>query len=425
MSVKSYCLGLILMLFAIPALGTDYSGGFDRSQLPAEMKAVSSLTVPNDWQDVWGEFATPIDDYESFLAVLFEHLQEQGQLEKESFAAWAAEQGIGTDGLIMILNGLSTIYPMQQTYRPIAAAIYDKLGDDVEAYLAFPVKARVIMAIHLGLLGREEEVKTLASSVLQSHPRPTTRLRYIIWEMADELYAHRKSLRTAIWAFKRGGEMAGGEYPTVVCTYIRRACQVLGDPQVVREELIPWAEDKLDSPASERWWAIALSSLLWAYEYVGEPQKVVERGQYWLAEAERRNISPERMAGAKRTVAQALIELNQWEQAAQILAPQFEGVRPNKVGAWQPVGQPTTRTVLVTGNLTFKVTDATCELPLVQAEVGERKLDEREHKSRYVVEISFGPRDTAGQYEATLVIQTNDPDNSTVTLPMAVRVMGE
>ena len=78
--------------------------------------------------------------------------------------------------------------------------------------------------------------------------------------------------------------------------------------------------------------------------------------------------------------------------------------------------------MLVSGNLTFKVTAATCELPGITTVVGERQLDERARQSHYVVRVTFGPRDEAGTYETTLLLQTNDPEKATITVPLTVKV---
>jgi len=410
MTNKRWYLGLIVLLGGLPAGAADFSADFDRTQLPPEV--VEQLALG------------PIDAYAMGMVHWWTQLREQGQLDEKSLREWVAEHDIGTDRLIRLLSSVSPKSLADEAHQPMCAVVYENLGADINTYIDLPPKVRLIMAIYLEGLGRVAGTKTLLSSVSELGQEAVSGILFAT--IGYELWKQRTGQHTAIWALK---EAVQREEPssraTTRCYEIMLACRQLGDPDVVREELIPWAEEALARPGSEAYLERALPALLWAYDYVGEPEKAIERGQYWFQQAEQRDVPPEKLVAAKRQLADVLTKTDQFERAAQIFTPEFQTVRPEQLGAWQQVSEQTTRTVLVSGNLTFSVTAASCELPSVTAVVGERQSDERERQSHYVIEITFGPKDKVGTYETTLVIETNDPENGVITVPIKVRVLAK
>jgi len=67
-------------------------------------------------------------------------------------------------------------------------------------------------------------------------------------------------------------------------------------------------------------------------------------------------------------------------------------------------------------------TVANCELPWIEASVGATELEER-GRSTTEVAVTIGPAPQVGTYETTVAIQTNDPDNATVQVPLTVEVL--
>jgi len=116
-------------------------------------------------------------------------------------------------------------------------------------------------------------------------------------------------------------------------------------------------------------------------------------------------------------LAQAHPELGEVE----ILPPRFRQLWPEELTLRLPVGAAITPTITVAGNSTFWVTGASCELPWVKVEVGERKLDERGSTQRVL--LSLDPPEKPGSYDTTLVIQTNDPQRATLQVSLSLEVL--
>lgn len=256
---------------------------------------------------------------------------------------------------------------------------------------------------------------------------------------------------------KQAAKPLGPAMQAVAASDIMIACQTLGDPAVVRDELIPWAEEALAGAGSEEWWNRALPALLWAYEYVGEPQKVIERGQYWLDQAKARNVLTEPLASrtkgemalaqvtaghyqeAKAALHEAIQDGPQWlaesiygalaeaKQAhpevgeIEALPPRFRGCGgPSELvrvvaGEKAGIGLP------VYGNAAFEITGATCDLPFVEVTLGERKLEHGQ--AIYQLQITAtGPADKLGMHQATVTLTTNAPNQPEVKVPVMVQV---
>ena len=213
--------------------------------------------------------------------------------------------GTPTGKRLFAAAAMAVAYAMVSRQRPywddgaesVSAGLVAAAGERLEHLEEVPACGRPGLAISLGLLGRDQDVRTVLSSI---PPADLDRLKpdayYLV---ASELLRYNKCLRTAIWAWKTEAARRGAMDRALVCSTIRAACRRLGDPEVVREELIPWAEEALAMPGSESQWHRALPALLWAYDYVGERQKAIERGRYWLQEAKERHVSAKSLAHAR------------------------------------------------------------------------------------------------------------------------------
>lgn len=449
-----WCLAAIIVLTPLPLAATDYSLWLDRSALPPEaVMALQEITLSTTGADLLRlpqEIGAAVGQGAKLLLML-----KTGQISAADFSEWVAEQEFDESVLISALDGISLSYPMKPTYQPLCTAVFERLGDKVETYLDFPPQARALMAIHFGLLGREDDTRALLSSL--SGEQQKTRLTDTYWSVASELLRQRRGLRAAIWAWKTGARIReDAAAPAYVCLVFRLACGQLDDPQVVREELIPWVEEALARPGSESQWHLALPALLWGYDYLGEPEKTIERGRYWLGQGHQRGVWGRQVGGAKLRIARALIETNEVVQAegmlreiiaegpewlaeaaqiellklaqahpelgeVEILPPRFRQLWPEELTLRLPVGAAITPTITVAGNSTFWVTGASCELPWVNADVGERKLDERGSTQRVL--LSLDPPEKPGSYDTTLVIQTNDPQRATIQVSLSLEVL--
>jgi len=403
------------------------------------------------------------------LLLTWKDLMQQGKLDEETRRAWIAEHNVDRATLIEALDNVRFSLPVDPIYLPICAALWDKIGTNIEAYLEFPYSARMIMAIYLGVLEREEDAKKLLSSL--SNPDKMA-LGADLYRVANELLGYQnKSYRLAIWAHKRGAMMRGPADQAWVCFLIMQECRKLGDPEVVREELIPWAEEALARPGSEvavppgtpggggSRWRYAVRELIWAYDYVGEPQKALERGEYWFQQAKERNVSPQDLLGARLQLAEAYANAGKAKDAAQILqallapdaspsswlvrraqtqlielatlhpeigdvglpAPQLERISPDRPILRVRVGDKAPLTIQVVGNTTFRVNKAHCTVPFVQTAVywGPSRQD----KSVQVIVLSVEPTEKALKEEGTLIIETNDAEKPEVEVPIVIEVV--
>jgi hypothetical protein len=275
------------------------------------------------------------------------------------------------------------------------------------------------------------------------------------YHVASELLRQNKCLRTAIWAWKTEAARRGPADRALVCFELRMACERLGDPDVVREQLIPWAEEALPMPGSESQWGRALPALLWAYEYVGNPVKALERGGYWLQQARERNVSARSVSSAQLRLASALADTAEYAQAADvlreaidagpawvaeraqlqllkvaethsdigdvaILPARFLTVQPEQISARLSCGQQATFSVGLRGNSTFRPLHVACEEQSVAATIGQRHFDEK--GSVHELRVAIGALHSAGEFRAELVVDTNAADSEPIRIPIALEV---
>jgi len=274
--------------------------------------------------------------------------------------------------------------------------------------------------------------------------------------VASQLLSEGKSLRAAIWAWKHAAQILDKVEPAIVCLEVMMACKQLGDPELVQQELIPWAEDALARPGSEAQWSRALGPLLWAYEYVGEATKAVERGRYWLKQGQQRDVPLEQMALAKLRFAELLIGVGQVDEAAQmlreivqagpewiaesaqmkllklaqahreigdvaILPPKLKRVWPQKLQLTLKAGEQIKRTIMVMGNPTLELKGVSCDVEFAETGTICRTLEEQ--GTAQEVSVTVGPAEKAGKYEGTILLDTNDPEKAQVGVPIAVEVL--
>ncbi len=384
-------------------------------------------------------------------------LIQQGKLNEETFPEWFAEHNIDQAALIDVLDGIPLSHPMDPIYLPICAVLWEQIGDDIEVYLGFPPRARITMGIYLGVLEREEDAKGLFASVPPADQKEICS-GVAMYHVACELLRYRdKSPRLCIWAWKRGAEMQGAADQAFVCFHIMQACKKLGEPQVVREELIPWAEEALARPGSESRWRYALAELIWAYEYVGAQEKGILRSRYWLEEARERGISPESLVRPKSLLSEIYVKSGRVHEAAailrdiikscppdyvpahvaqvrllelgavhsdigdiEVLPPRFKAVRPDKVIVELGLDKVHVVRVTVTGNPTLRITQTESSLGSVRIRTDQQWISMR---ATYELGVVVGPYREIGTHRGKVRIRLNDSAKPKILLPINVNVV--
>lgn len=385
-------------------------------------------------------------------------LIQQGKLNEETFPEWFAEHNIDQAALIDVLDGIPLSHPMDPIYLPICAVLWEQTGDDIEAYLEFPSRARITMGIYLGVLEREDDAKKLLASVSPADQKGICS-GVAMYHVANELVAWRsKSPGLAIWAWKRGAEMQGAADQAFVCMHIGKTCRLLGDASMVREELIPWAEEALARPGLGSRWDHAIRELVWAYGYLGERQTAIEKGRYWVQYAREHGVSEavlvmpnvrlaEMLAGMGQVVEAADIlrravhdaAVGSWQaEAAQaalvrlaqahpdignvdLLPGRFERLWPEKLHMSVRAGEDATRTVTLWGNPTFRITEAHCTVPSVRIEVQKPALTDE--TTTQAVALCIRPEEAPSSHDGKLVLKTNDATMQAIEVPLAVEIL--
>ena len=243
----------------------------------------------------------PTDTQAQQLLLTWSAQLRDGTLNRDSLKQLITEQNVPSDTLIGVLNGLPLAHPMDPVYLPVCEVLWQRSGEKLDTCPALSYAPRIYLATYLGTLGREEDAKTLLSSL--ENPNKMA-LGADLYHVACQLLDYEEcSFRLAIWCHKRGATLRGPADQAFVCWHIGQSCRKADDPrELARRELIPWAEEALARPGSESRWAHPLRELAWAYRELGTPQMVGQRGRYWLDQATRRGIPTDTLAVTMRAL---------------------------------------------------------------------------------------------------------------------------
>lgn len=224
------------------------------------------------------------------------------ELKYEDFPQWAAEHHVSAETLAAALACTVPVHRPDPTYKPVAAALWQELKGDLEAAKALPAYAKVKLSCWLGTRGKVDEARTLMLSLTDEEA--TTISGSPFYVLADEAeHGDPAGNLLSIWAYKEGARRRGGGDPVWVASIMTSNYRSLGDPKLVRDDLLPYAEKALALPGAEDRFGSGLYALLWGYEFVGEPLKGVERVDYWLGQIAGRKLAPTQLYGAVRRVA--------------------------------------------------------------------------------------------------------------------------
>lgn len=392
-------------------------------------------------------------------------LLETGYLDEQTFPLRAEEQGWGQPVLLAALQYVELTWPDYGAFLPICAVLWEQSGEELEACLQFPPRARKAMAMYFGSVGADEQVRAMVSSISteewwQVHKLDAAWPHHAVWDIAEWLMKQDRLIRTAYWVFKRGAEIAHVDVSAQVCVNLWRCCLKLDDKQLIREDFIPWAEEALADSTSE-WWGVALSDLIRAYHKLEEPERAVERGLYWLQQAEARGVATWQLHMPKHALAYSLTDVGQFTSAGEVLReiiretptiqaevaqltlrylardypeadfgevvvipPRLERVSPEHLEVAVPAGKESTVELTVVGSVTLKVSNPQCDLPWVEAALGqprpqysEGRLEWHEH-----VQVKVGAAEAVGQHEGVLILDTNDVERPQVEVPLTIVV---
>lgn len=434
------------------------SGSVVRTKDLVHAKTVSLSLLPSPVGDASGAVAPArLNSRIASLLATWRHLLARGRLDEESMAQWVLARGIDQATLIEALDSIPLDHPMDPIYIPLCAILVQQMGDGQDAYLGLPVSARMAMAMYLAVLGREEQARRLLESVSWLEQVALDRM-VPMYHVANELIRYRgnASPGLAIWALKQGAMHRGARDRAFVCSHIRAACEQAGSAEMVRDQLIPWAEEALAMPGSEPTFRIALRSLVWGYEYVAQPAKALERGLYWLAQASERRVPVPDLATSLVGVSDLLAAADRADEAARLLRQAIEACEPSSGAAARMQAQllelardnpdmgnvsilpakyeavipervtlevsavgPSTTYITVKGSPTLEVLGVKADHPLVRAEAVAPRMVEDKSIHKITIRCVPGGEWQAGEH--VLTITTSDPEHACVGVPLQLR----
>ena len=243
----------------------------------------------------------------------------------DDFVEWVRANDISLQALdqaAMIHQPLLKWMRYDETNQALGPALLEAVGEGLGKAGELGLAGRLVLALHLGMLDREEDVKTIMASVLEADRVFQSQVPYYL--LATSLYYERKSLRAAIWCWEQGSPYAGpADVALVSWTNANAALRLAEtDPDAARTEfrrVIAWAEEALATPGSEPMWDHAFYALARCYASLGEPQAGVERCKYWLQQAEARVVPSDTLAICKLRLARALTSSGDVLAAAKVL----------------------------------------------------------------------------------------------------------
>lgn len=388
----------------------------------------------------------------SVLAATLVSLIDQGRLTEEGVSDYCAEHGIADDTIVRALDSLELSHPMKSPYLGLCAALWDRLGENVDACMELPYVPRIYMAAYLGVHEREDDAKTLLSSLVNPDRMA---LGADLYHVACEVSADRhRAYRLAIWCHKRGATLRGPADQAFVCFHIRQACEQLGDPVVVREELIPWAEAALVREPRTVHHGYALREMVWGYDYIGQSETGVDRAQAWLGPQGNEDTIEPALLYALREIARVQRRLGNAEGAAATLRWALHDASPHSrlanraqadllsLAADHPqiadaavlpgllldapdgvyvrgrIGEEVSQPVVLRGNSTFEVLSATSTLGAIRRSA--RSLDLDGGTATVTASLVIEAVPAVGRSEAIIILGTNDPEQPLVRVPLTI-----
>ncbi len=383
MNARTCCLSLLLVAIALPAAAQDLSDDFERAL--SELGKLSPGVVQR-------AKLTTIDS--QAMAAVFQLLiaQPPAELNEATIRQWAKDHNIDElDLAVAVLDWLALERFSTVEYRPFAALLWEHVQESEQIIATLPAQARVFLAMYLATTGGEDAI----------------------------------------------------------------------DRQIVEQELIPVVAEELKrvfTTGAQKNWPRILAALIWGYQYVDDHATAVKVSEDWLRWAEywkiptdeRHLSSAEEMLDdsimavygvgefvnrlvqtihepgpksekAKKAQQRFLALARANPEAREIMAGEFKRVWPEKVTVSLRAGEQVTRTLTVKGDDLFWVRGADCELPWVNAVLEKETVGRRDNS--YTMDLTIGPIENAGTYQTTVVIQTNDPRNHTIRLPVSVEVL--
>ena len=379
---------------------------------------------------------------------------QQENMSIEEFVAWTHEERLTKEDIVAAMQYSGIDWPeLDPESMPLAAALLDRIGDNLEGIDKFPMIPRLLLATYLGKLGRDDDVKKVYAATtdneLLAHRRRD--LHCVSSHLMDD------APHVALDILERYGEVLSER--RLLCLEFRITCRRIGDKEIVEKELIPFAQEALEAMPPTDYWDNAIGSLIWGYQFIGDHEEALAEGSKWLQKVDDLGVSPTstqalhlmmRLAGSYAQIGQineaadmlrgairggsessaetaqpGLLKLAQDHPdigEVEILPPKLKRVWPEKIAVRLRAGEEANRIVIITGNSSFHVTIAGCEVPWLRAAIGERQLGEGRARASYQVELSLGPADKVASYESPLLIQTNDPAKPTVQVPIAIEV---
>lgn len=396
--------------------------------------------------------AAPVDIEVMTVLNGLRSLVTDGQPSEDECGSWLRERTVSAELLARSVNNVPLTYPLDPVYLPMCAVLWKQLDQNIDKCVHLPPRAQFFMGVYLGMQGREPEANRLLSSITREEQNLTMPL----YVAAETMYFAGRAPRTAMWALKRGAEMRGQAdemawwcLPTaVVC------CRWLRDRDLARQELLPYAEDALSSPGSESKWDMAVPALVEGYLFIGEPEKAVDRGEYWLREAVRRKVdTPDVIGKTRLMLGRAYHVAGHPEAAAEnfriafravqpdsdtaldaqsellrlvrdhpdigdacLLTPHLQSVQPERLTFHMRSGEEAETTLTIRGNLTLTVIKVSSTVPSVVGTVAETPQCNQSVRIRVKADDQIGARD------GVIVLETNDDGNQRVEVPVHIEI---
>ena len=380
---------------------------------------------------------------------------QQENMSIEEFVAWTHEERLTKEDIVAAMQYSGIDWPeLDPESMPLAAALLDRIGDDLEGLEEIPMMGRLLLATYLGKLGREDDVRKVYAAITDEELLAQRRrdLHCVSSHLMDD------APFVALDILKRYAEVLSER--RLLCTEFRITCRTIGDKAIVEKELIPFAQRALESMPPTAYWGSALRALIWGYQYLGDDDSAVREGLEWLQKVEDLGLNTDSNEGlyTKIMLAQSCAKTGRSGEAAvmlrtvvsaasadswlaktaqaqlielarihadigevALLPPRFERIFPDRLALSVRLGEQVPRSITVSGNPTLKVTKVDCALPFIQAVV--RKTTMTDGGSTHLIQLSIKPSGKSREQRGGLFVQTNDAEKTTVEVPIAIEVL--
>ena len=441
-------------------VGFDVGGATGaRLKSPAEFAGIGGVHVRQmgaEWDEALARIQRLSCETLARAGHILAMIREQN-MSPEKFAGWVKARettpAILTAGLLMVGVHRHDNYPTPQPHALVLASGLEALwGDGLSRVIAVPPFGRLWLAILRGTRGDDAGALTAFDSMSDEQ------LAALPHETSVMAIAHlmRDVPRMSVAAIKRYA--IATDQRAMWCFDLYLSCTQVDDPELVRAELIPWLEDALRESQSGVEWGRSLRNLIWAYGYVGETQAQIERGQYWLQEADARQVSPSALVKARIAVASCLADAGEYgaaigllraglpqlasssmpaaermqaallqmasaegERVQPLLPPRLTRVIPAQLRVEVRAGDAAAREIVVVGSSSFRIDGVNCEVPGVTGSVGSHSFTELgEVVCR--VQVAISPRVEVGVFEGVLHIESNGPAEPALRVPLQLAV---